>query len=183
MSNYEVYRFMSSLGPIIVFLAVVIVIIFIAAAWKILTKAGDYGWKILIPVYGGYCLYKVANSEGIFWGIFAVSIISNLIVTFMAGNPTLVIVITVIAAVIQLIMQYIYCKNMAESFGKGTGFAIGLFLLSPIFFLILAFGSAKYGGVSGYSKIPSVTTTWKCANCGAENRSSRSSCEKCGQYR
>ena len=34
--------------------------------------------------------------------------------------------------------------NFAKAFGKDTGFAIGLLLLSVIFMCILAFGDAKY---------------------------------------
>ncbi len=183
MSSYEVERFIRTSGSAIGVLAVILVIVFIAAGWRILTKAGDKGWKILIPIYGTYCLYKVANSEGIFWGMFLLSVVSNLLTSFVARSQTPFLVITGITAIIQLFMMYVYCKNMANAFGKGTGFAIGLFLLSPIFFLILAFGPAEYGGISGYSSIPSTTTTWKCPNCGTENLSSRSSCEKCGQYR
>ncbi len=33
---------------------------------------------------------------------------------------------------------------LATRFGKGTGFALGLFFLSPIFWPILAFGNSKY---------------------------------------
>ena len=34
--------------------------------------------------------------------------------------------------------------RLAKSFGKGIGFGFGLLFLSPIFLLILAFGSASY---------------------------------------
>ena len=36
--------------------------------------------------------------------------------------------------------------DLAKSFGKETGFAIGLILLPPIFLLMLGFGSAEYQG-------------------------------------
>ncbi len=36
--------------------------------------------------------------------------------------------------------------DLAKSFGKGTGFGIGLILLAPIFYPILAFGDASYQG-------------------------------------
>ena len=39
-------------------------------------------------------------------------------------------------------------RKGAKSFGKGTGFAIGLLLLPIIFFPILGFGSAQYQGPS-----------------------------------
>ena len=36
--------------------------------------------------------------------------------------------------------------DLAKSFGRGTGFGIGLFILSPIFALILGFGADTYKG-------------------------------------
>ena len=36
--------------------------------------------------------------------------------------------------------------DLARAFGRGTGFAIGLIFLSPIFSLILGFGSDTYKG-------------------------------------
>lgn len=42
-----------------------------------------------------------------------------------------------------MIMLYM---DVAKSFGKGTGFALGLIFLAPIFWLILGFGDARYVG-------------------------------------
>jgi hypothetical protein len=36
--------------------------------------------------------------------------------------------------------------DLAKSFGKGTGFALGLIFLSVIFILILGFGDVRYVG-------------------------------------
>jgi hypothetical protein len=47
---------------------------------------------------------------------------------------------------VNLIIWIILCIDVAKSFGKGTGFGIGLLLLPFIFFLILGFGSAQYQG-------------------------------------
>ncbi len=46
----------------------------------------------------------------------------------------------------------IWATNLlSKSFGKDTGFTIGLLLLSPIFMLILAFGGISYVGPAGIS--------------------------------
>ena len=53
--------------------------------------------------------------------------------------------------------------DLAKSFGKGTGFAVGLILLNFIFLLILGFGSARYlgpaaaGAIAGPGVPPAVT--------------------------
>jgi hypothetical protein len=48
------------------------------------------------------------------------------------------------------IAVYVYVYYLlAKSFGKSEVFTIGLLLLSPIFFPILAFGDAEYEGPAG----------------------------------
>lgn len=39
-----------------------------------------------------------------------------------------------------------YSVKLAKAFGKGTGFAIGLIFLSPIFMLILGLGDSTSHG-------------------------------------
>jgi len=48
-----------------------------------------------------------------------------------------------------LIIAFVVLNDLAKSFGKSTGFAFGLFLLSFIFLSILGFGSAQYHGPQG----------------------------------
>lgn len=95
------------------------VVLTIIAEWKIFTKAGKEGWKALIPVYNAYTLLQILNMEPMLCFL-----------TLLPGaNFMLAIVMNV---------------KLAKSFGKGTGFAIGLILLEPIFEMILGFGQAKY---------------------------------------
>ena len=95
------------------------VVLTIVAEWKIFKKAGKDGWKALIPVYNAYTLLQILNMEPMLCFL-----------TLLPGaNFMLAIVMNV---------------KLAKSFGKGTGFAIGLILLEPIFEMILAFGDAKY---------------------------------------
>lgn len=39
--------------------------------------------------------------------------------------------------------------KLAKSFDKGLGFCIGLFLLRPVFYIILAFSDNEYIGPNG----------------------------------
>lgn len=95
------------------------VVLTIVAEWKIFTKAGKEGWKSLIPVYNAYTMLQILNMEPMLCFL-----------TIIPGaNFMLAIVMNV---------------KLAKSFGKGTGFAIGLILLEPIFEMILGFGQAKY---------------------------------------
>jgi hypothetical protein len=44
-------------------------------------------------------------------------------------------------------------KSTANAFGKGTGFAVGLFFIAPIFYCILGFGKDKYIGANPMNDI------------------------------
>jgi len=110
-------------APGLVFLIVwlAIVVFIIAALWKVFAKAGQPGWAAIIPIYNGYVLCKIAGRPG-WWIILFFIPIVNIIVT----------------AIVSI--------DVAKSFGKGTGFGIGLWLLGIVFYPILGFGSAQYQG-------------------------------------
>ena len=44
-----------------VFIWLLIAIVAIIAYWKIFTKAGEAGWKSIIPFYNVYTLLKIGN--------------------------------------------------------------------------------------------------------------------------
>ena len=96
-----------------------ILILLIVSVWKVFTKAGQPGWAAIIPIYNMVVLLKIVGKP-IWW-----------IIGFLIPIVNLVVAILVAVA-------------LAKSFGKGTGFAIGLILLGFVFFPILAFSDAKY---------------------------------------
>jgi hypothetical protein len=96
-------------------------ILVIAGLWKVFTKAGKPGWAAIIPIY-------------------------NLIVLLqIAGKPLWWIVLFCIP-IVNFVVAIMVMINVAKAFGKGTGFAIGMVLLGPIFIPILGFSDAKYIG-------------------------------------
>ena len=103
---------------IVVIIYLAILIFQIVALWKVFVKAGQPGWAIIIPIYNIYVLLQIAGKPG--WWL-------------------LLLFIPVVNIVINALM-YI---EIANNFGKGIGFAIGLFLLPIIFFPILAFSDAQ----------------------------------------
>jgi uncharacterized membrane protein YhaH (DUF805 family) len=98
-----------------------IMVFFIAAMWKVFTKAGKAGWLVLIPIVNIYQLLKIAGRPG-WWLILFIIPLVNLIISILVS------------------------MDIAKSFGKGAGFGLGLAFLSPIFYPILGFGSATYKG-------------------------------------
>lgn len=112
-------------GPVFWICYFAVIILLIAAIWKVFTKAGQPGWASIIPIYNWIVLCKIVGRPA--WWVLL------LLVCFP-------------------IFYIIICIDLAKSFGKGGGFAVGLILLSPIFWPILAFGSAQYQGPSAAPK-------------------------------
>lgn len=142
-------------------LTIAFYIITIIAGWKIFTKAGEKGWKALIPIYNIYLIYKISGMKNWFWASLAVSIIVPiLLVVFKFDANALndansiravdwsknipVLCILIGEVIFSLVMAILYARNTAKVFGKGVGFAICIFFFTPITWLILGFGSAKY---------------------------------------
>ncbi len=112
----------SGIGTIIgLVIWLALVAFFIAVGWKIFTKAGKSGWAAVIPIYNLVVLLEIV------------------------GRPLWWIVLFLIP-LINVIAGAVVSVDLAKSFGRGTGFGIGLFLLGFIFGPILAFGSARYEG-------------------------------------
>ena len=171
----------------------IVAVLSLIAGGKILKKAGESPWKILIPIYGIYCLYKVSESQGLFRGILYVSALGTIITRIVSSNimsgsyyalerpdVTPIIIIRLVVSLITLVIQFNAMKRLADCFGKDTGFAIGLLLLYPIFAMILGFGSAEYNVQAVKNTGVVSTATWKCPKCGHENPVSRAFCQNCG---
>jgi hypothetical protein len=108
---------------------VAVVVFEIAALWQVFVKAGRPGWAAIIPIYNLYVLLKVIGRPGWWLLLFLVGII----VPFLGW--ILLVVISIIVAI-----------DLARSFAKSSGFAVGLFFLNFIFVPILGFGESRYVG-------------------------------------
>ena len=123
------------------------IILSIIAMWKIFTKAGEAGWKALIPIYNVYILYKISNLSFLYWFIIPSIICSVLSVVMQnVSNDGLNLVLSISMCVVSIVANIKISVALARAFGKGNGFAAGLFFFTNIFELILGFGSAKYVG-------------------------------------
>jgi ABC-type transport system involved in cytochrome c biogenesis permease component len=104
-----------------------IIIVNIVANWRLFDKAGYPGWASIVPFYNLYIMLKVADKPG-WW-----------------------LVVILFAPVINIVFSIIMYVAIAQNFGKGGWFAVGLILLPVIFLPILAFGDARYLEVPGTS--------------------------------
>ena len=120
--EYE-YQSSGSMGIVPLLFMLLISVAVIAGFWKVFVKAGKPGWASLIPIYNTVVLLQIVGRP-IWW----------LVLLFIP--------------IVSIVVLFIVSIDMAKSFGKGTGFGIGLALLFPIFYPILGFSDARYIGPS-----------------------------------
>lgn len=101
--------------------ALLIVAVVFGSLWKIFTKAGEPGWAAIVPIYNAIIILKIV------------------------GRPIWWIALLLIPCV-GWIVGIIVAVDLAKAFGKSVGFAVGMILLPIVFYPMLAFGDAQYGG-------------------------------------
>ncbi len=109
-------------------IVLIIAILQIIANWKIFTKAGEAGWKSIIPIYNLVILFRISGLSP--WILLAY----------------LTAFIPVIGWIVSVVISVLQANGLSKSFGKSTGFTVGLFFLPSIFYMILGFGSSQYIG-------------------------------------
>lgn len=108
--------------PVLILLIILtITVLIIAGQWIVFQKAGQAGWKSLIPFYNMYILMQIAGKPG--WWMFLLLI-----------------------PLVGLIVYLFAMLSLAKAFGRSELFGIGLLLLPMIFFPLLAFGGSQYEG-------------------------------------
>ena len=131
-------------------------ILLVIAGWKIFEKAGEKGWKSLIPIYNTYIFYKIVGMKNYFWALLIASFIVSLI-TAMLGQGTQLqdmnlttgagvfsFILMLAFCIFAFVVSVMYALRTSRAFGHGGLFALGLFFLAGIFMLILGFGRSKY---------------------------------------
>lgn len=95
------------------------VVLIIASFWKVYEKAGEAGWKSLIPIYNLYVLVQISGKP---WWWF------------------LLLFVPLVNVAISILVHL----ALASRFGKGPLFGLGLVFFGFIFFPILAFDKSVY---------------------------------------
>lgn len=126
-------------------------VLVIAIRWCIFKKAGQKGWKALIPVYSDYVYYKIAWSGRVYVILLLCSLGSVILgAVATALNQNIGLAVTAVCGVAvagaNAIVSMVIHFKMAHAFGRSDYFAVGLYFLNKIFTAILAFGEAKYVG-------------------------------------
>lgn len=102
-------------------IGLIVSVFMLVCMWAVFTKAGEEGWKAIIPFYNLYVLTQIATGNGILF---------------------LIMLIPGVGWIFNLYVMW----RLGMSFGKSAGFNVGLLLLPIVFLPMLAFGSAQYYG-------------------------------------
>ena len=109
------------LGGAYTIVIIAIIVLMVASVWKTFVKAGKPGWAAIIPIYNVVVLLEISGKP-LWW------------------------LILLIIPLVSLVFGILLLIALANSFGKSSGFGVGLALLGFVFFPILGFGDAKYRG-------------------------------------
>ena len=120
----------------------IMMVIVIISNFKVYKKAGEDGWKCLVPYYNYWteCKFLGLNTNWV-WIVLAAPFISSILEGIIEIG-----LFSLAASIILFYFNILRAISTAQSFGKDTGFGIGLFALPFVFYPILAFGKAEYIG-------------------------------------
>jgi hypothetical protein len=112
------------------FIALLVVVAVVAALWKIFEKAGEDGWKALVPVYNSWILFEISGKPG-WWAL--------------VGLVGIIPILGLFAGLAAYVLYILAMLELGKAFGKSTAFTVvALVIFSFIGLLILGFGNDKY---------------------------------------
>lgn len=119
----------------IMLISIAISILMIIANWKLFTKAGEKGWKCLIPFYNVYIMIKIAFS-----GTKNYLIVATILPLFTGflGDSWIGLLIALATVIINIYISFNFMKRYTD-----TGMAVLSLFFPMIIYPIVAF-SDKY---------------------------------------
>ncbi len=155
MSNLE-----TIIGVILAGLAVYVsilvawYIIMAVANWKIFSKAGEAGWKSLIPFLNTYVIFKIAWKGRMFWAMIGSLVLGSILTSIAGEDGGFLAILGAVLVLASSVIDIISVHKLSKSFGHGLLFTLGLIFFSPIFTLILGLGKSQYIGPNGGEEMP-----------------------------
>lgn len=126
---------------IFLLISIPLIIFSIVCLWKVFEKAGQEGWKSIVPIYNIWVMCEIAGKPG--WWSLIFLLMAIPLINFIAWIPA-------------VIVQIIISIELAKRFGKEPIFAAVLLLLPFIGYAMLAFGAAKYSASNSGTAKPAT---------------------------
>ncbi len=122
---------------IIAIIAITFVVLNIIGQWKAFKKAGKGGWEAIIPFYNTVTLCQITGLNP-WWVLIVFG--GSIVLSFIP------VVGSLLSMALAIYFSVLLCVSTARSFGKSDSFAVGLYFLQPIFFMILGGKNTEYVG-------------------------------------
>ena len=120
-------------------------IFLIICNWKILEKAGEPGWKAIIPFYNIYTLCDVSMTKPTSIVIFVVYMVAYALIP-LTLIPYLGVVISILISPLMYACMGIMNFCLPKAFGKDIAICILSIFFAPIVRAIIAFSKEPYAG-------------------------------------
>ncbi|MCQ2437593.1 MAG: DUF5684 domain-containing protein, partial [Clostridia bacterium] len=145
------------------------------AQWVALSKSGDGGWKVLIPIYGPISVARMGGGGAIacciinMVGASIIGVIGNQLQNALFYYMRESEIITYLVLVILLAIACIVCTiienvKIAHAFGRTGGFGFMMCLLPIVFWPILGFGANIYVGNGNNAPVSYTNTSFAVSN-------------------
>ena len=117
--------------------------------WNLFIKAGQPGWKSLIPIYSDFTEWKIAGFGKEFIQLLLIGIGLVVVTVVLALLGSFGVFVNIILWIAYLVLTVIVtirkCICLAHCFGKDDTFGlVGLFIFDSIGTLILSWGNCTY---------------------------------------
>ena len=96
-------------------------ILSLVCGWRLFTKAGEAGWKILVPVYGAVCRYRIIYGKGRYF-LFCLLPFAGFVFSAYSAYKE------------------------ARAYGRGKGFSAAHIFFRPVTAVVMAFDRVEYLG-------------------------------------
>ena len=134
-------------ASVLMILAIILIaaaVLFTAAEWRILTKAGEKGWKSLVPVYSVFISHHIVGMSHVWFILEVVIWVIEIVFELVKLPEAVVLGFGIAAGIFTIVSEWIHVIRLCNCFGKGLGFKIGMLLFPNLFLLIIAYGKAEY---------------------------------------
>jgi hypothetical protein len=129
-------------------LVLLVYILIVAGGWKMFEKAGQAGWKALIPIYNLYIVFKISWETTYFW----VYLVITAITAWFGGDyysgyaSEMTFWIFWVLSLVTTIITCWLAVRTSFAYGHGWLFGILMCFFPYICTIILGFGSSRYVG-------------------------------------
>ena len=179
----------------------IIFILWIVGTWKVLTKANQPGWKVLIPIYNKWTLCEISGVNP-YWSIIeiAFAIVYGIVIGIINFTNTVIAdKIFYLLPIVSIYLNMLLGISISKSFSRSDGFGVLNIFFSPICHMIIGFSNDKYIGPrpmydpflgkkendnAADNKIlnqEEKTTNTFCTRCGSKIIENNKYCTKCGK--